>query len=193
MVVYMLFYINSSLIFFSSINKATLWETAICWTVVWESAWTAIVGGRNLCYDGASIPFLKFLSGDSLFISLTDRLISLFVLHSNALGNERLLISLYPLWTVTLKQHPIVTATSPFWVPVHWSQLWCVCSVDPTLTATWYNLLFQTRNQWLGTLGQCALPLQNSILCLRSVKVCIYYAQLKPSLTIFLIVLDLLL
>lgn len=58
---------------------------------------------------------------------------------------------------------------------------------------TLHSLLFQIRNHGSGALRLCLLPLWNSMPCLRSVKVCIYYAQLNPNLTVFLIVFGLVL
>lgn len=66
-------------------------------------------------------------------------------------------------------------------------------SFGSTLPVILYHLLFQIRNHWSGASGLCLLPLQNSMPCLRSVKVCIYYAQLNSNLTVFLIVFGLVL
>ena len=47
---------------------------------------------------------------------------------------------------------------------------------------TLHSLLFLIRNHGSGALRLCLLPLWNAMPCLRSVKVCIYYAQLNPNL-----------
>lgn len=164
-----------------------------------EKGWGRQLGQQMLHYaDAVSIFFLKFLPGDRVSCTSLRAMPIQFAYFAveQCVGNLCLLVLLCQFWTATEKQQLIVThRLSLLYCQPPSSKTGCLphSLFRPTLPVTLHNLLFQIRNHWPGAFRLCLLPLWNSMPCLRSLKVCIYYAQLNPNLTVFLIVFGLVL
>lgn len=174
------FYARFFMTFFLSLKGTILSEVAIRWTAVSERAGEVSQGNRQLHYFFAvSILFLKFLPGERvLHTSLRDVPIQFTYL---TMDWEFMFINFtLPVLNSNCK---IATDCHPLFL-----SLCCIANLSVakmvrlphssfslTLPVTLHNLLFQIRNQWSGALGLCSLPLQNSMPCLRSLKICIYY------------------
>ena len=193
--------------FFSSLNGAILSGLAVCWTPVWEGAGgyeLEVSWGKHLvslCLCCLS-PLSKISSRDENFAYFPQGYLhSVCTLCNEATFWEFVFVnytwpvfnSIWPSPIIPLCYIATLLVANMDVVLFHILYSISYSSCGPAFLVTLHSLLFQTRNHGSGALRLCLLPLWNSMPCLRSVKVCIYYAQLNPNLTVFLIVFGLVL
>lgn len=178
------------MIFLLPLNGAILLGLAICWTVS-ERAGGLSWGNRQLHYAYAvSILFQNFCQETECCTLLSGRY--LFSLSCNGAMYWEFMFINFTL-PVLNNNYKIIHHLSLCYIAnLLATKMVCLTHslLSPILPVTFYNLLFQITNHWSAL---CPVPLQNSMPCLSSLKVCIYYTQLIPNLTVFVIVFDLVL